>query len=140
MSLDTEDGWTEKKILGVISAEATAWQDDAPCVDAVFDFVPSVETDGGLATAQLWCRACPVRTQCLAWAMLHGAEGYWGGTSTYQRAQLRRVRTRAKCPLCLGTALVYEDPHEMCLGCGISWVRDTREAPIAATPLPQHAA
>jgi hypothetical protein len=72
--------------------------------------------------------------------MLHRAEGYWGGTTTYQRDQLRRVRTRAKCPICLGTALVYEDPHELCLACGISWIRDVREEPIAATPLPANAA
>ena len=72
--------------------------------------------------------------------MLHRAEGYWGGTSTYQRDQLRRVRTRAKCPLCLATALVYDNPHELCLACGVSWIRDVREEPIAATPLPATAA
>lgn len=127
-------------IVEFFSADDVAWQQDAPCVTAGFDFVPDRETDEGAAEAQAWCRACPVRPTCLAWAMLHGAEGYWGGTTTYQRNQLRRVRTRAKCPLCLGTALVYEDPHELCLGCGVSWIRDVREEPIAATPLPATAA
>jgi hypothetical protein len=122
------------------SAEDVAWQENAPCATADLDFVPDIETEEGLAEAQQSCRSCDVRTQCLAWAMLHGAEGYWGGTTTYQRNQLRRVRTRAKCPLCLGTALVYENPHELCLSCGVSWIRDVREEPIAATPLPQHAA
>lgn len=122
------------------SADDVAWQQNAPCATAGLDFVPDVETDAGLAEAQRYCRTCDVRTTCLAWAMLHGAEGYWGGTSTYQRAQLRRVRTRAKCPLCLGTSLVYEDPHELCLSCGVSWIRDVREEPIAATPLPAAAA
>jgi hypothetical protein len=124
----------------VISAESVAWQEDAPCASVDFDFVPDHETDQGATDAQRWCRTCPVRTTCLAWAMLHSAEGYWAGTTTYQRNQLRRVRTRAKCPLCLGTALVYEDPHELCLACGISWVRDVREEPIAATRLPATAA
>lgn len=127
-------------IVEFFSADDVAWQQDAPCVTADFDFVPDRETDEGAVEAQAWCRTCPVRTTCLAWAMLYGAEGYWGGTTTYQRNQLRRVRTRAKCPLCLGTALVYEDPHELCLGCGVSWIRDVREDPIAATPLPATAA
>ena len=134
------NGWPvgaiEKRILDAISAEGTEWQAAAPCVDSGFDFVPDEETDEGVNAAQQWCRTCPVRTRCLAWAMLHRAEGYWGGTTTYQRDQLRRIRTRAKCPLCLGTALVYSDPHELCLSCGVSWIRDVREEPIAATPLP----
>ena len=57
-----------------------------------------------------------------------------------KRNQLKRVRTRAKCPLCTSTELVYADPHELCLACGVSWIRDVRETPIAATPLPQTAA
>lgn len=123
-------------IVDFFSAEDTAWQDNAPCATAGFDFIPDVETEEGVNAAQQWCRTCDVRTRCLAWAMLHGAEGYWGGTSTYQRNQLRRVRTRAKCPLCLSTILVYTDPHELCLACGVSWIRDVREEPIAATLLP----
>jgi hypothetical protein len=127
-------------IVEYFSAEDVSWQDNAPCATAPVDFIPDAETDDGLAEAQAYCRSCDVRTRCLAWATLHGAEGYWGGTSTYQRNQLRRVRTRAKCPLCLGAALVYEDPHELCLSCGISWIRDVREEPIAATRLPRSAA
>ena len=122
------------------SADDVAWQDDAPCATADFDFIPDVETDQGVNDAQQGCRTCPARTRCLAWAMLHRAEGYWGGTSTYQRDQLRRVRTRAKCPICQSIDLVYADPHELCLACGVSWIRDVRETPIAATPLPQPAA
>ena len=120
----------------VINTDAVAWQKDAPCVGVDFDYIPNVESDEGAEQAQAWCRTCPVRTRCLAWAMLHGAEGYWGGTTTYQRNQLRRVRTRAKCPICQSTELVYTDPHELCLACGVSWIRDIREAPIAALPLP----
>jgi hypothetical protein len=127
-------------IVNFFSADDVAWQAGAPCTTTSFDFIPDTETDPGLNEAQQWCRACPVRTGCLAWAMLHGAEGYWGGTSTYQRNQLRRVRTRAKCPLCQATSLVYDDPHELCLACGVSWIRDVREEPIAATPLPANAA
>lgn len=131
---------SRKQVLDLLFAEAVEWMDDSACRGSGFDFIPDEETDEGVNEAQQWCRTCPARTRCLAWAMLHWAEGYWGGTTTYQRNQLRRVRTRAKCPICLGTALVYEDPHELCLACGISWIRDVREEPITATPLPANAA
>jgi hypothetical protein len=127
-------------LVEFFSADDVAWQDNAPCATAPFDFIPDTETDEGLTEAQTWCQTCDVRTRCLAWAMLNRAEGYWGGTTTYQRDQLRRVRTRAKCPICQATDLVYTDPHELCLACGMSWIRDVREEPIAATPLPANAA
>jgi len=128
-------------IVEYFSADDVAWQTNAPCATADFDFIPDTETDDEAAEAERrWCRSCPARTRCLAWAMLHGADGYWAGTTTYQRKQLLRVRTRAKCPLCLSTQLVYADPHELCLSCGVSWIRDVREEPIAATPLPTAAA
>jgi len=126
--------------MNVFPADNTSWQQAATCNNADFDFIPDIETDTGAEQAQHWCRTCPVRPQCLAWAMLHSAEGYWAGTTTYQRNQLRRVRTRAKCPLCLSTTLVYTNPYELCLACGTSWVRDVRESPINAQLLPQTAA
>lgn len=126
--------------IDYFAADNTAWQQNAPCATADFDFIPDVETTKGATQARRWCDRCPARTQCLAWAVLHGAEGYWGGTSTYQRAQLRRVRTRAKCPLCHSPQLVYTDPHELCLACGISWIRDVREQPITARQVPAAAA
>lgn len=127
-------------IVEYFAADDVAWQATAPCATTDFDFIPDTETDNGLAEAQTWCQTCDVRTRCLAWAMLHRAEGYWGGTTTYQRDQLRRVRTRAKCPICQAVELVYTDPHELCLCCGASWIRDVREEPIAAAPLPASAA
>jgi WhiB family redox-sensing transcriptional regulator len=125
----------------LVDADDIQWQNKAACADQPLeDFVPDTECASGLQRAKELCDTCPVRQSCLMWATLYGAEGYWGGTNTYQRNQLRRVRTRAKCPLCLSTSLVYTDPHELCLACGVSWVRDVREQPIAATPLPQCAA
>lgn len=123
-----------RALLG--SGDDVTWQDRAACNGTTVDFVPDHETSVGLAHARLYCDGCPVRQDCLIWAMLYRCEGYWGGTNTDQRRQLLRVRTRAKCPLCLATQLVYADPHEMCLACGVSWVRDVREEPIAATPAP----
>lgn len=131
----------EAKILAFLAVDDAEWMDNAACAGRpVEDFVPAMESASGLRSAKAFCDACPVRQSCLMWATLYRTEGYWGGTSTYQRNQLRRVRTRAKCPLCLSINLVYADPHELCLACGVSWVRDVRERPIAATPIPSTAA
>lgn len=125
----------------LLSADKPEWMDKAACAgQPLSTFIPEAESAKGLQNARQWCDACPVRQACLMWATLYRTEGYWGGTSTFQRNQLRRVRTRAKCPLCLSTSLVYTDPHELCLACGVSWMRDIREIPIAAMPIPQSAA
>lgn len=35
------------------------------------------------------CKSCPVRQQCLQWALDNNEEGYWAGTSTVQRQAMR---------------------------------------------------
>lgn len=124
----------------LLDAADAAWMNQAACDGATTEFVPDQETVYALAAARLYCDGCPVRQDCLSWAMLHRAEGIWGGTSTYERSQLLRVRTRAKCPLCKGRALVETGDHELCLACGTSWVRDARVPSITATPAPAGAA
>ena len=36
------------------------------------------------------CAHCPVRNECLDWALHHEQLGYWGGTSEKQRRRLRQ--------------------------------------------------
>lgn len=46
------------------------------------------------ARAKAICAGCPVRSDCLEWALGVGeAEGIWGGTTPYERRLLRRGRT-----------------------------------------------
>lgn len=35
------------------------------------------------------CRSCPGRQQCLLWALAGQEHGYWGGTTSSDRAQMR---------------------------------------------------
>lgn len=43
------------------------------------------------------CRSgCPVKAECLAHALKHGEQGIWGGTTDYQRRQIRRRAKRRK--------------------------------------------
>lgn len=71
--------------------------------------------------AEAYCNICPVRADCLAWALEHHEEGVWGGTTTYQRRQLGRKQERTVCPGCSSDALVVEGQAELCLACGVSW-------------------
>lgn len=42
--------------------------------------------------AKALCEGCPVKEQCLAWALAHEDDGIWAGTSERER---RRIRRRA---------------------------------------------
>ncbi|MGH3099239.1 MAG: WhiB family transcriptional regulator [Streptosporangiales bacterium] len=40
--------------------------------------------------AKAVCARCPVRQQCLDYALRHAVSGVWGGTTDAERGQLRR--------------------------------------------------
>lgn len=72
--------------------------------------------------AQVLCNTCPFRPDCLNFALANGIEfGVWGGMSGYQRQQLGRKINRKKCPGCSSTDVIFENSHEVCLACGLSW-------------------
>jgi len=62
------------------------------------EFFPSDGT--GVETAQRVCAACPVRPECLEYALLNRIEhGVWGGASERERRRiLRRRRDLANAP------------------------------------------
>lgn len=76
--------------------------------------------------AKAYCDRCPVRSDCLTHALATDERGTWGGTSTYQREQLRRPRGRVVCPVCSARNTAKLGEVEYCLSCGATW------------PLPQH--
>jgi WhiB family redox-sensing transcriptional regulator len=74
-----------------------AWTEFALCAQADPDaWFP--QRGGTTATARRICGACPVRAQCLDYALSgadtwHGiSSGIWGGTTPRQRAVVRRAR------------------------------------------------
>ncbi|MEO6122017.1 MAG: WhiB family transcriptional regulator [Acidimicrobiales bacterium] len=72
------------------------WRVEAACRDLDPDlFFPVGSTGAALdeiASATALCRSCPVREQCLDFAMKTNQEsGIWGGTSEDERRGLRRV-------------------------------------------------
>lgn len=47
-------------------------------------------------TPKKLCAVCPVRVQCLDWALAHDVRhGVWGGLSNTERTRLRRQAARA---------------------------------------------
>ncbi|MBM7172286.1 WhiB family transcriptional regulator [Streptomyces sp. G44] len=76
------------------------WSQRAACVDEDPDLFFPVGTTGlalrDLAAAKRVCARCPVRGECLAWALETGqAAGVWGGTDEVERAALRGETRRA---------------------------------------------
>jgi WhiB family redox-sensing transcriptional regulator len=71
--------------------------------------------------ASAYCLTCPVRIQCLDWAVEQGEIGIWGNTTSYQRRQITSNRTRAKCLSCGAPAPVDHGDEQVCLACGLSW-------------------
>jgi WhiB family redox-sensing transcriptional regulator len=71
------------------------WQQDAACVHhREVDFFPA--RGESVRDAKAVCACCPVRVQCLDFALrLKVAHGVWGGLSERERRSLRRERHRA---------------------------------------------
>lgn len=112
------------------------WQRAASCRDADPRLFMPPETDDNEAddvyagTSVPWvpaaeakriCDMCPVRTQCLAWALAADAIGVWAGTSDYQRSLLTRKTARKKCPDCQSTMILTKGSSQVCGACGVSW-------------------
>jgi WhiB family transcriptional regulator, redox-sensing transcriptional regulator len=76
------------------------WRDRARCRDKDPEFFFPIGTTGPaalqVAEAKAFCGPCPVRSECLTWALETGqAVGVWGGTSEEER---RALKVRASGP------------------------------------------
>ncbi|TWE24245.1 WhiB family transcriptional regulator [Prauserella muralis] len=89
-----------------LTADDLAWHEHAACRDTDPDaFFPERDPDirANIATARRICQHCPVRRDCLDYALAHpDVEGIWGGLTTRERRQLpapvqpHRPRTHAR--------------------------------------------
>ena len=71
------------------------WRDDAACRDQdTALFFPHNEDDAG--AAKRICAVCPVRGDCLSWALAtNQRDGIWGGMTERERRRERRLRQAA---------------------------------------------
>lgn len=77
------------------------WLHRARCKDEDPELFFPIGTSGPAAVqieaAKSICMGCPVRSECLEWAMATGQEaGVWGGLSEDERRALRRARRRSE--------------------------------------------
>lgn len=84
--------------LGVPKWRSTprqTWEHQAACRGSNPDLWFLDDNTGSYREARQVCAACPVRTECLAWALETNTEhGLWGGLNPIERRRLRR-RQRA---------------------------------------------
>ena len=66
----------------ISSANCAAYPED-------LDWVPDRERPVVPDLMAALCRACPGRQECLLWALTGQEFGYWGGTTSADRAQMR---------------------------------------------------
>ncbi|GGS60203.1 MULTISPECIES: WhiB family transcriptional regulator [Streptomyces] len=76
------------------------WRDHAACRHEDPDLFFPIGTTGPAQVqseqAKAVCRGCPVREQCLEWALdTNQSIGIWGGTTELERRALRR-RARSR--------------------------------------------
>jgi WhiB family redox-sensing transcriptional regulator len=81
----------------ILDWDDSGWRDRAACRDSNPDlFFPVGSTGGALEeiqAAKAVCGTCPVREECLAFALETNQEaGIWGGASEEERRTLRRER------------------------------------------------
>jgi WhiB family redox-sensing transcriptional regulator len=77
------------------------WRDRAACRHTDPELFFPVGTSGPalrqIGRAMEVCGACPVRKQCLAWALDRALDfGIWGGTTEDQRRVIRRIARRPR--------------------------------------------
>lgn len=72
------------------------WIADAPCSQADPElFFPGPHEWAIIALAKQVCAACPVRQECLEWALDRGEKfGIYGGLTSTQRREVLRQRTK----------------------------------------------
>jgi len=71
-----------------------AWMATAPCVGLTHLFFPG--RGESPAEAKAVCATCPIRAECLDYALDHGVRhGVWGGESERARRRIRKLRVEA---------------------------------------------
>lgn len=79
-----------------IFQQGLTWQGSARCVEVDPEiFFP--ERGGSSKAARAVCSDCPVRLECLRYALANREQfGIWGGTSERERRRLRRTQAPAR--------------------------------------------
>jgi WhiB family redox-sensing transcriptional regulator len=88
----------EGSILLRARSPGAQWRTDAACHGIDPDvFFPERGDAEGIRAAKAICANCPVRTDCLDYALEnHEREGVWGGTAAKERRRIHHLRRRER--------------------------------------------
>jgi WhiB family redox-sensing transcriptional regulator len=103
-------------VLELLSGVGEDWRARAACrrglLDAMF---PTEQDKKGIEYAKSLCQLCPVRRQCLSWALDNGEQyGIWGGATPEERAL---AGVRRWCTVCRRRFEPTSRNHRRCDGC-----------------------
>lgn len=81
-------------------AKSDDWRNRALCdgvpIEVFFPSNSRGQTEQPTDTAKQLCGECPVRDDCLDYALTNNEQyGVWGGLDEYERAKLRRQQQKA---------------------------------------------
>lgn len=117
---------------------ADDWRESAACRQAEDKSIFFPERGDSVGPARMWCNGCPVRQECLDYALeMNERHGIWGGSSEMDRRRMRKGRKpRSLVGIGHGKLARYNDGCR-CDDCvaqadlyGIRWSR--RSAPSAS--------
>jgi WhiB family redox-sensing transcriptional regulator len=81
----------------VIAVQGTDWRHRSACRNEDPELFHPVGSHGPalfqIAEAKAVCALCPVKTECLEWALAMGVDGVWGGTSDEERRAIKQRAT-----------------------------------------------
>jgi WhiB family redox-sensing transcriptional regulator len=86
--------------MSLLDVSYPAWMDRAACNGTDVNFFPEVGETA--AAARALCKDCPVREECLQWAVDRGEEhGVFGGLSAKDRRFIEPGSSSWQCSICL---------------------------------------
>ena len=108
-----------------MTEEQDDWRIAAKCRDTLLPDFFFPDESRGIESVKAFCGDCPVRAQCLQFALETGEEhGVWGGLSEAERARLNVPVTAPQLKRCrnghmLSTENYYQPPkgNGQCLTC-----------------------
>lgn len=106
----------------VLGRETGEWWHYSACVDEdpelFFPIGYGAQARKQRKAAKVVCGGCPVRTQCLEWALGTGqGAGVWGGLDELERSAVVRPKTVTSIDWCLG----HQELIEKRRANGVSW-------------------
>jgi WhiB family redox-sensing transcriptional regulator len=103
-------------VLALLAGAGEDWRDRAACRAGQPDWMfPSEQDKAGIEFARRVCRPCPVRRECLRWALDNAEQhGIWGGATPDERAL---AGVRRWCTRCRRRFEPKTRNHRRCDGC-----------------------